>query len=273
VEEVVNETFSTSGLSGMTHADTVGIAIVIIATFLAGVFMIAYGIHLHRSKRDESYDENTFADFRSTDRDYDPTSDAGFGVRRDDTIVQDPAGYWRTAQPYEAPIGYARVTPQVPQPRHQLQPRAIAARPVSPASGYRTDPRSTSLLGLGDELPTPVSPPMYPVPPRIQPAPVPVYAPMPREEFDSIVPTSPPVPSARHYRPAVAQDHYEPITYAPIDPTTNFNPLGQQYKPQAQVSVGRHARISAPGTESQRHWMTATGQLDVIELQQLLAVG
>jgi hypothetical protein len=313
----VNTSFNVPGLAGMTSAETAGMIILVIFVVCVALGMIVLGVANSRQKARRDERHLTYDDFRSIDRQYNrtgnrPISDSGFGANRSARIVQDPAGYWRTAQSFEAPIGVARVQHREPM-RQMLQQRqlAIASRPVSPGTGYRIDPRQPRILGLqpvfmipenslhvGDQvhlvasgqLPAPVSPPMYPVSPAPQPMPVsepvnvgvrwvpevvtPTYAPMTHDEFDSIVPTSPPVPSARHYRPAVAPDHYTPITYAPIDPTAGFNPLGQEFKPQAEVSIGRHSRVGdAPGTESQRHWTMATGQLDVTELRQLLAVG
>jgi hypothetical protein len=272
-EEHVNETFNGTGLSGMTHADTVGILVLLALGLLVGIGMIAYGVASGRRRREPIIhyrNDDTYADLRSTDRQYNrigaaPTSDSGFGANRSAQIIQDPAGYWRTAQAYEAPIGYARVQHRPVRPRPaQL---AIAARPTSPVSGYRTDPRNTSLLGLRDELPqapTPVSPPMYP--------------PMSQEEFASIVPTSPPVPSAHHYRPvSVAPDAYEPIRYAPVVP--NFNPLGQSVvPPQAKVSLGRHSEFVAKGTKTQQAARIAmlgdnTMAIPVLDMRDLLLVG
>lgn len=278
----VNTSFNVPGLAGMTSAETAGMIILAIFVACVALGMIVLGVASSRQKARRDERHLSYDDFRSIDRQYNrtgikPISDSGFGANRSAQIVQDPAGYWRTAQQYEAPIGVARVQHRRPM-QEMLRQRqlAIASRPVSPSSGYRIDPQQSRLLGLepvylDDQVP--VSPPMYPAAPQPVAVAIPAYAPMTPEEFSSIVPTSPPVPSARHYRPAVASDHYEPITYAPIDPTTNFNPLGQEFRPQAEVSVGRHARISAQGTESQRHWTMATSQLDVIELRQLLAVG
>jgi hypothetical protein len=285
----VNTSFNVPGLAGMTSAETAGMIILVIFITCAALGMIAIGIASSRQKARRDERRLSYDDLRSIDRQYNrtgnrPISDSGFGANRSSRIVQDPAGYWRTAQSFEAPIGVARVQHREPL-RQMVRQRqlAIADRPVSPGTGYRIDPSRSRLLGLepvylDDQVPT--SPPMYPATPALELAPVPAYAPMSPEEFNSIVPTSPPVPSARHYRPAVAPDHYEPVTYAPIDPTTSFNPLGQEFKPQAaaKVSLGRHAEFVAKGTDTQRATLKAalrddTRQIPVLDMRDLLMVG
>lgn len=273
----------------MSHADTVGIAVLLGIGLFIGVGLIVYGIVTSRRPQEMAH---SFEDLRSIDRTYDPTSDAGFGVRNANKIVQDPNGYWRTSMPYEAPLGVARVVPRPSVPR-QL------ALPAGPTTGRHASTGQTSLLGLfDDETREPISRPMYPTSPAPQPrtvrvpsyaprplpapvampmsTPEPIYPPMTRDEFDSIVPTSPPVPSAHHYRPSVARESYAPGTFDPAAspmPVPVFNPLGQPVV-EAEVSRGRHSWISNKGTDSQRAALRDnTMALPVIDMRELLSVG